>query len=318
MGLSNSFSDPRSLQGMFSRGRPVASMTTFSPNYKGGPVRGAAPVGSGNPLQQAAQRRLGVPGAFGGHSLFQNGPLSATPKDPRVPDDSRERRTPTPKPEREPNEDEGRAPSPQSPAPAPNVPQPIPPPDINTILQAIQTPQISNPGLGSNPGRFNAEFEALLRQLAGEQSRAVSGANIGLSRLTQDFRQGVGDLERSRVENIDTLRNNLGSQGILRSGINIEEQGNINQDFGRGINYLGQQFARGQEDIQRGASDFLSQIQEQLGIAQAGATRTEAERQLQEALEQARLEALQRALGGSNNTMQTGPQPQLPQYRGPR
>lgn len=84
-------------------------------------------------------------------------------------------------------------------------------------------------------------------------ARITAGRNTSLQRLTEDFDINKRQAGQQNERNLDALQNKLSNQGINWSGINIQEQGKLGQNFQDTIAALTQGKKRGEEDI---ATDF--------------------------------------------------------------
>lgn len=112
----------------------------------------------------------------------------------------------------------------------------------------------------------------------------------------QEFgRRGIEDeysnfgqrLQKQQGVDLDQLQTRMADQGILRSGINVGEQGKINENFTNAMNQLASSKGRDVEGLVRDFAGRRSGLQGQL----MSDIRGQAQSELEKALEKARLES---------------------------
>lgn len=138
-----------------------------------------------------------------------------------------------------------------------------------------------------------------MAQLTPEEQREFARRKLGLSkqaeidrlRLNQDYNVGSNRLQEESRQGQREVGDQLASQGLFNSGIRINEQGNIVREFNEALGDLGLDRSRGLEDLARGLSTNLAQVDANMASALAEANRREQD----EIRRRAELEALRRA-----------------------
>ena len=149
-----------------------------------------------------------------------------------------------------------------------------------------------DPSEGTDVWRpFDPEIAAIRRRLQEQRGLLQSQFSAGQQRINEDYQTQTDELGRQRTDAIDLLQDQLAGQGILKSGINLEEQGEIGQDYQRFLGQLGQMRNRSLEDLQGALSQGLQGVaseEQRLAFEEA---RLAHQQQLEEAQRQAELEA---------------------------
>ncbi len=134
---------------------------------------------------------------------------------------------------------------------------------------------------------FQDAVEAAKRQISRQRLGLESQLQSGLSRYGQDFNTASTNLGESRDKAITGINDNLASNGIGRSGINVKAQADTQKDYLKNYADLQTQRNRSVEDLIKQIQDahqgLLAQ-EEQLNFQQVAAQR---EKALQESLVQA-------------------------------
>jgi len=157
---------------------------------------------------------------------------------------------------------------------------------------AAGTQALNYGGAVQNAGKqyaFNPKYAAMDQAL----QRAIANAGFDrtnqISQLDQGFQSQTSEAGRQNQQAIKGLGNRMSSQGIGWSGINLEAQGDLNQDYQRYVGNLGQQYAGGKAAAENQYGRTLGDIAGQReGMFQQQA---EEERQAQMAAAQAAAEA---------------------------
>lgn len=144
-------------------------------------------------------------------------------------------------------------------------------------------PSGSNQYTPYNDTQYNLQVSDIERQ----RQRARSGATSALSRLQSDWQQTTGELKEAHGDSQTALKQRMADQGILRSGINVDQQGEIDQVFFDEYGRLARDVATQREDIERGLATAESDLETNLLQAQFD----RAMREFEQRLEQARVEA---------------------------
>lgn len=134
---------------------------------------------------------------------------------------------------------------------------------------------------------YDQQHEMGLRDITRRESEITSLEELARRRLLEDYGSGERDLNRVYGENLENLSQRMANQGILRSGINIQEQTDLGSTFGRQQEELTQGRARGEEDISRDVTGQMGQLTREKELLDYERT----ERVKQQELERAQREA---------------------------
>lgn len=169
-------------------------------------------------------------------------------------------------------------------------------------------PQGANTGaqLPADRLRFDAAYAPLYRQLDEQQGRLASNFQQDSGRLSNSTQAMQRRLEQLRDQNLRGNEERMADNGILRSGINVAQQGRIGQEFLGQTNDLQSQQAMGISDLSRSLSDALSGLNSQREGLMANQARDEMSSRLEEAQARANAEAQQNYL---RNLLAQQPQP---------
>lgn len=110
-----------------------------------------------------------------------------------------------------------------TPAPRPVAPKPIVPPSINSYLAGDSVYQQAVSG----GKRTLADYISELARRKGE--------------ATTQYNQTLGNMERDRTQQLEDLKNEFASRGLIQSGLYGEQQGKFQQQYTDQLNSLGQQ-----------------------------------------------------------------------------
>lgn len=127
-------------------------------------------------------------------------------------------------------------------------------------------PKVSLPSLGAYLGT-DAAYQNIVR--GGKRSLADFLSEIGRRRgeATTQFNQTKSSMERDRTQQLDSLRQEFASRGLINSGLFAEEQGRFQQQFTEQGNALGQQQAALLADLLSQQKNF--QREQQLALEAA-------------------------------------------------
>lgn len=122
---------------------------------------------------------------------------------------------------------------------------------------------------GQTPAwRVDPTYDNALRSIQTGIAGLNSNVDLQEGRARTDLQKNQQELLKSRDNTLTMLQEKLANQGIARSSINIEEQGNIQTKYGEGKTGLETGFTRSMEDLARdtlskyqGFNDQLSQAQ---------------------------------------------------------
>lgn len=139
--------------------------------------------------------------------------------------------------------------------------------------------------------QYDAQYDEAVRGIQGGLANLESNTNLAKQRAASDFETGKRNLAESHTKQLDTLRERLANQGILRSGINIGEQGRIGTEVAKRAGEMQQGYQRGVEDIDREYATRQQQFNSQLSQLNVDRARRESERQEQVSREEAQRKA---------------------------
>ncbi len=165
------------------------------------------------------------------------------------------------------------------------------------VLRSLlgNTDQFTNALAGPD---FNQAFEQAMRDIARSKTGLNSLQSQQTERFNQDYSQGLQSLDRNKTDTLAALRDRLASQGILRSGINVDEQGKVQQNYLENLQGLTNTKTRGLEDLNVSVTNALQDLlskEESLNFQRNSAN---VQSGLASAQEQAGLQALQSGAGG--------------------
>lgn len=143
-------------------------------------------------------------------------------------------------------------------------------PAVEEVIRRMVSPATA--AVGPATGDFQAAFDQAMREIARARLSIGNLQGLQTGRIESDYGRATGELGLNRDEILKALADRLASSGILRSGINIEEQGNIQRDYNRDLGELGISRTRGLEDLQenvKAAEQELLNREEQLKLQKA-------------------------------------------------
>lgn len=98
---------------------------------------------------------------------------------------------------------------------------------------------------------YDAEYEAEMDSLRELLAQITSGANLQKTRANTSFLKNKNRLGSQRDELMEQLEAQMADQGILRSGININEQSKLGKRYQDEIGDLTQETQQTLEDVSR-------------------------------------------------------------------
>lgn len=136
---------------------------------------------------------------------------------------------------------------------------------------------------------FNPRYAALDQALQRQAANAGFDRTNALSSLDQNYQHQTADAERINGVAIKNLQAKMATQGIYNSGINVDANTDLTNDYQRYVGDLGNQYAGGKASVENAYGRTLGDISSQReGLYQQQA---EEERQAQIAAAQAKAEA---------------------------
>lgn len=158
----------------------------------------------------------------------------------------------------------------------------------------------SKPGVQADPQEqkpfgfsYNEAYAQSIRDLMEQKARAKNQAQTQQRYLREDFNEQKSDLQRQLEEALGQNTNRMATSGLLRSGINVGEQGRLGGEYQEALSDVSDWRSRQQEQIQSGLANYLSGLESQRGRLEKERAREEALRRQQESMRQAQAEANQ-------------------------
>lgn len=142
--------------------------------------------------------------------------------------------------------------------------------------------------------RVDPNYEETLRRVNEGLAGLTSQEEQGKRRLDEDYASSMRQAGESHEQNIKALQERLANQGILRSGINVGEQGRYGQEYQKVQEGLGQAKSRGTEDMVRELTAQRQNLETERRLAESNRARSEAEFRDTLAREEAETEANER------------------------
>lgn len=169
--------------------------------------------------------------------------------------------------------------------------------------QVVPEDQRNNPqtapgqdSFGSKPFSFDAGYNEQMNQIREQEAALRSQEELQRRRMAEDRQSAVSEGERYRDDALKGNTESMADRGLVHSGINIEAQQDIGEDFIRYTDEIQKAFARGEEDL----AQFLTQQRNQLEAQRTAAKRERAEK-----------EAMRRELDSLNEAINSTPQPNV-------
>lgn len=140
---------------------------------------------------------------------------------------------------------------------------------VEEVIRRLLSPSQAPVGGGGN---FQASYDQAMREIGRSRSGINNLQQLQTNRINTDFGIGEQRLGEDKGQTLKALMDRLAGQGIARSGINIEEQGNVQQEFQRALQELTFGKTRGLEDLQQNVMAGLQDLtnrEEELKIQKA-------------------------------------------------
>ncbi len=147
---------------------------------------------------------------------------------------------------------------------------------------------------------FNPEYHSTLTSILRRQSELGSEEELGRRRLEEEYGERTRGLGRSREEALRSLAESMAERGLLRSGIYVGEQGEIGEQYQRGLGELAGMRSRGLEDMARQFAQARSGLEEERTGMERQRAAYESQESLSEAQEEAERQAIQEANARQN------------------
>lgn len=144
-------------------------------------------------------------------------------------------------------------------------------------------------------GGFNTKFQDQARGLMDRRSQLGSDEEYQSRRINEGYNSQLDNFERLREQAMTANTERMAGQGILRSGINLGQQGEIGGEFQRNVDTASSGRARSLEDVARAILSGHQGIENEWEGMERENTRYEAELARQRAEEEARRVAAEQA-----------------------
>lgn len=142
---------------------------------------------------------------------------------------------------------------------------------------------------------FNRNYEDTLDKLQRQKADFEQQYDLGNQRTREAYERRLREIQKNQKQAIGQSRDRLANQGILRSGMAVEQAGNIGEEFQGELDTQQRQLATTLEDRESQYAQAQRQIQEQIGRAQEYYTRQQQQLEQQRARQAAEAEAARRA-----------------------
>lgn len=152
--------------------------------------------------------------------------------------------------------------------------------------------------------KFNPAYEETLRSVNERLAGLTSQEELGRRRIAEDYSTGMRQAGEGHEQNIKGLQERLANQGILRSGINVGEQGRLGTEYQKQQEALGQGQSRGIEDLVRGLTAQRQSLESERRLSESDRAREEATFRDTLAREEAETEANERFKQQQNADME--------------
>lgn len=116
---------------------------------------------------------------------------------------------------------------------------------------------------------FNPVYAEAIRRANERLTKGKSEFDMSNQRLAEDWSQAKEGAGRWRDDTLKDWKYSTADQGIVHSGINIGQQGEIGQDYLRTMDDINQGKARGMEDLNRNWAEYQDQVNAQKREAEA-------------------------------------------------
>jgi hypothetical protein len=160
--------------------------------------------------------------------------------------------------------------------------------DIRTKLMTPLKTEVQ----GQTPAwRVDPTYDNALRSIQTGIAGLSSNVDLQEGRAKTDLQKNQQNLLKSRDDTLTMLQEKLANQGILRSSINLEEQGNIQGKYAEGKTGLETGYTRSMEDLARETLGKFQGYNEQLAQSQVDRATRQTEVEKAAALAQAQADS---------------------------
>lgn len=166
----------------------------------------------------------------------------------------------------------------------PNAPGPWNPQKPNVV----DPPPLGNPVLDAP---VQAGFERGRNDLQALAQQYMAQKEAQFSRIDSDVATSQSRLGRGRELALDSLRQSLANRGILRSGINAEEQGKVQEGFNNSVADLQAQMQRMKDQANASFAGQMGGIQQQLAAIAAQEAAAKAARGIEDSRQHSEITA---------------------------
>lgn len=158
-----------------------------------------------------------------------------------------------------------------------------------------QTPVTEQPEIPqSEAWGFDPQYNETMNQIEEQRAGLRSEEELARRRMAEDRQTAEQEASRLRDDSLKANTESMADRGLVHSGINIEAQKDIGEDYLRYTDEIQRAAARGEEDLAR----WLTQQRNQLQTAQVAAEKQRAEN-----------EALRKELDDLNSAINATPEP---------
>lgn len=105
-------------------------------------------------------------------------------------------------------------------------------------------------------------------------------ANLGVrkTRLTADYGENKRDMEQQRIKDLEAIKNDFASRGLLSSGLLVDESGKYEKDYANQLADFERQFTQSQSDLTLEDTQFRREQELAKEAARQDAARRRAEK----------------------------------------
>lgn len=143
---------------------------------------------------------------------------------------------------------------------------------------------------------YDPEFDRGIRDIQFELENVENNNRYADQQDEQEFTRDKYALDRSRDQSLEDLTTTMADRGILRSGINVAQQGKIGEQYVQNTDALSRRLAGNKEGRARNKLETQSRAQRQIEDLEVNRTRAQAERERIRAQEEAERVAQQKML----------------------
>lgn len=156
---------------------------------------------------------------------------------------------------------------------------------------------------------FNRDYESGVQSGVRDLTSVANNFDTQRNLDLQDQTRSTSQLGESRDQTLKGLQQKFADQGILRSGINVEQQGKVGQDYTRGIDELARSISGRSLERENQFKSAQNRFQERLSELQQQRAERQAEQDAEQARQQAEIQARQQAEEAAKKAAQPQPTP---------